>query len=124
MKTDEYRKGYEDGLKEMSYTHVDSTTSEEKKDLYHKQLLERGFDDTELWNLDYTIAQFVLPRLKRFREVNKGYPALLKTEDSWDEKLDEMIAYFQAYVDNNDEALEEHKEGITLFAEWFNHLWW
>ena len=33
-----------------------------------QQIKERGFADSELWSLDYTIASFVLPRLKQFRK--------------------------------------------------------
>jgi len=35
----------------------------------------RGFDDSTLWDLDYTILKFILPRLKAFRQVGAGYPA-------------------------------------------------
>lgn len=31
-----------------------------------------GFDDSELWSLDYTIAKFIAPRLKKYMEVCKG----------------------------------------------------
>lgn len=31
----------------------------------------RGFDTTELWNLDATIAEFVLPRLIAFKEMDR-----------------------------------------------------
>lgn len=34
------------------------------------QRLTRGFDYRELWNLDYTIAKFVAPRLRHFRNYN------------------------------------------------------
>lgn len=35
----------------------------------------RGFDDAELWSLDYTILSFILPRLKRFRiKARTGWP--------------------------------------------------
>ena len=35
----------------------------------------RGFDDSELWSLDYTILRFILPRLQRYREKERfGWP--------------------------------------------------
>jgi hypothetical protein len=121
---DAYRQGYEDCLKESSYTLVDNSFSEEKKDLYAKQRAERGFDDTELWNLNTTIAQFILPRLKRFREINKSYPKTL-SEEEWNEILDKMIKFFEEYLDENN-YLEDNleKEGIELFAKYFLDLWW
>ena len=121
---DAYRQGYEDCLKESSYTLVDNSFSEEKKDLYAKQRAERGFDDTELWNLNATIAQFILPRLKRFREINKSYPKAI-SEKEWNEILDKMIKFFEEYLDENN-YLEDNleKEGIELFAKYFLDLWW
>jgi hypothetical protein len=37
----------------------------------------RGFDDSETWNLDHRIAEFILPRLKLFREMSpsQGIPS-------------------------------------------------
>lgn len=35
------------------------------------QRRRRGFDDRELWGLDFTIAKFILPRLKAFNDFNK-----------------------------------------------------
>ena len=34
----------------------------------------RGFDDRELWSLDYTICKFVLPRLREFAKEPHGFP--------------------------------------------------
>ena len=35
---------------------------------YFWQRRTRGWDDSDLYSLDYTIAKFVLPRLKVFAE--------------------------------------------------------
>ena len=35
------------------------------------QRRRQGFDDRELWSLDYTIAKYVYPRLKVFNKINK-----------------------------------------------------
>ena len=35
------------------------------------QRRRRGFDDRELWSLDYTIARYVYPRLKVFNKLSK-----------------------------------------------------
>ena len=50
----------------------------------------RGWDDSDTWSLDHTIAKFVLPRLKLFRKIDFGYPAGLTSEE-WNWILDEMI---------------------------------
>ena len=33
-----------------------------------KQIKERGFCDSEMWSLDFTISLFVLPRLQQFKK--------------------------------------------------------
>ena len=53
-----------------------------KLEHYKKQREEQGFDDTETWHLDKTFALFIVPRLKRFLEVNNGFPSG-ETEESW-----------------------------------------
>ena len=39
---------------------------------------KKGFSkiqNSELWDLDYTIIKFILPRLKKFKEINiSSYP--------------------------------------------------
>lgn len=88
----------------------------------------RGWDDSETWNLDTTIAEFVLPRLKRFKEVTNGYPGTdeFPTPESWDVALDKMIRAFEIVL-AGDIGLEEYpefREGMDLFAKHYLQLWW
>jgi len=85
----------------------------------------RGWDDSETWGLDTTIARFVAPRLKRFREIANGYPGEL-TEKKWDEMLAKMQLAFELIAADQieDEDRPEIEEGLRLFAEWFRGLWW
>jgi hypothetical protein len=55
-----------------------------KKKKKHSQL------DKDTWNLDWTIANFALPRLIRFKKLTNGYPPEL-TEKEWGKILDKMI---------------------------------
>jgi hypothetical protein len=68
----------------------------------------RGWDDTELWSLDHTIAKFMVPRLKRLKEVKMGYPA------------NELPSYNEEYDTNpqnyEDEVYEEYEK--QLLKEW------
>ena len=50
----------------------------------------RGWSDDDTWCLDTVIANFVLPRLKRFKELNNGMPNGL-TEEKWDAILADII---------------------------------
>lgn len=96
---------------------------------YVNQLKKRGFSDTETWCLFSVVSEFVLPRLKRFREINNGYPANL-TEEKWNEIIDSMILAFELCIkdDNGDfmknEDREKVEQGLKLFGEYFQHLWW
>ena len=38
----------------------------------------RGFDDSELWDLDCRILLFAAPRIKRLQEIHHGFPACLQ----------------------------------------------
>lgn len=111
---------------------------------YLWQKITRGFSDQVTWNLDYDMAKWILPRLKRFKELNNGYPDDL-TSERWDEILDEMIWAFN-YIANDGEgkiftadtrpgAFEKEREqwkaaekrvdeALKLFGEYFQALWW
>lgn len=100
--------------------------------LYKKQREERGWDDSDTWSLDTTIAKFVLPRLKRFKEVNIGYPSFLPSIEEWNEILDHMI--YAVEVLSNDELKygcdlkkmdwKRVQRGCRLFGKYFQNLWW
>ena len=95
---------------------------------FRAQRLERGFDDSETWSLDSTIAKFILPRLIRFKEINAGYPGTV-SEQEWNDILDRMILAFSllasdaAFVTAKEDQ-EKIDEGLALFAKWYQHLWW
>lgn len=123
-----------------------ANVEDERCEGWKKQRLERGFDDTELWNLDATILQFIIPRLKEYREMVNGYPGSFNSADEWHHALDEMIWAIEWYgsEDIRDEfkkdeygnflkdengnlvPTEEHqraKNGWKLFCENFFSLW-
>lgn len=86
----------------------------------------RGWSDDELWNLDYTISQFVLPRLKAFRANPTGHPACYTSEE-WEAIIDKMIRAFELSMDDSslfsDEAKAEIDAGLKLFGENMRGLW-
>lgn len=95
-----------------------------------KQLKKKGtyINPTELWNLDNTIAIFVLPRLKTFKKVSNGYPESAGSFDEWMRILDKMIAAFELLAEDVS-ILEKDKqavikEGLQLFADYYQALWW
>lgn len=110
--------------------------------------MENGFFSEECWSLDVTLAALILPRLICFKDSTSGCPASLIKEDEeghvidedksnqlWHEILDKMIYAFWIIVSEYDgystelnrkereELVAAKKEGLRLFAEYFESLW-
>lgn len=112
----------------------------------------RGFDDAELWNLDETVAEFMLPRLKAFREMDKAFfPAFIEEEleipsenkqfsseefdefvkssteacvKHWDYILGEMIFFLEKNRwEYNRGQSERYQKASELFGKYFWNLW-
>lgn len=93
------------------------------------QRIFRGWDDSETWSLDVSLARAILPRLKHFKKLNKAYPVEL-TFDSWNAILDEMIYSFEFisseryYQSSDHEERERAARGFELFCKHYRSLWW
>ena len=102
------------------------------KDSYYKiknsivwryQKMRFGYSKRELWSLDHTITDFVLPRLKAFRHgesnsITEGGPAGCPLLDGYDaDKMgdEESDAMYQEWLDILDKmilAFEYHQLGM------------
>lgn len=103
-----------------------STDKRARKFLW--QRVTRGWDDSETWSLDHSLAKLILPRLKRFKQITIGIPGDMK-EQEWNDILDKMIATFEFAASEErwsatPEDYDKHKEGLQLFAEYYWALWW
>lgn len=93
------------------------------------QRITRGFDDRETWNLEITIAEFVLPRLKVFKKHNNGYPHTL-TETEWESVLDDMIYAMEFHSGKfnfnlpDSQNYERVTNGTESMGKYFGDLWW
>lgn len=100
-----------------------------------------GFPPEEIWNLNETIAEYVLPRLKIFAEHSPsqiyydengesiiGHPGEKKRKVS--QCFEDMIFAFESCTAKNamtissPEEREKIKRGFRIFAENFQGLWW
>lgn len=93
---------------------------------YLEQRKMNGFDDTETWSLFLSIANFIVPRLRRFIEVVPGCPEGL-TFDQWQEILNKILRTFEIIAEDRfftNEEVKQLDEGLELFKEWFFALWW
>ncbi len=116
------------------------------KRIRKKQLKKLGVwvDNSELWNLDQTLAEYILPRLKKFQKVNIAYPGIkpMSTFEVWQDAIGKMIRAFELcltdpldvykdvlYKDKKEymklvnEMQKEIDEGLELFAKYFQYLW-
>jgi hypothetical protein len=88
------------------------------------QRLVRGWDDSELWDLDFTIAKFVLPRLKEFRLQSDGFPSCIKSKQEWENILDDIIYAMDATVKQGAGAdIDRWQRGLKYWGQYFNYLW-
>ena len=100
---------------------------DKREELFSKQRVERGFDDSETWSLRDTIANFIIPRLEAYENIANDF--LVR-----DKKLIDEIQLFLSAMkliakDNgacllSDEEWEEVDKGLKTFANIFMSLWW
>lgn len=111
---------------------------------------EKKNKERELWNLDITLTELILPRLKAFKEMDRmGYPVIegidpkdeKKSTEAWEGILDDMIAGFETHMrltkdsaydgDENPMTIAKKEEqldkvidkGLLLFAKHYKSLW-
>lgn len=118
-----------------SYSIADEVYAKDPDKLkkYQDQRLSRGFDDTETWHLDKTLALFLIPRLKRFLEVNNGFPSG-ETEESYNEKLNFIVNSFEEYycenlsenvsLETEKLKLENARKAVDFLSKLWFDLWW
>lgn len=89
-----------------------------------------GVDRVHTYSIDFTVIMFLLPIIKKFKEVNDGYP-YQHTWESWNETIQKIIDGWQIFVDNggtfcglSDEATKKVLHADELFFKHFHDLWW
>ena len=82
-----------------------------------KWLKQRGLyvNPKETWSLDITFAKYIIPRSKKFKELNNGYPGIeeVNTPEKWDEALDKMIQAFEYVIDWDEYWLDDPRYDYT-----------
>ncbi len=88
----------------------------------------RGWDDSDLWHLDHTLAKWLAPRLERFRDVTISRPVDMPLSE-WEDILDEMVWTFKFLGSEDrwscfdDEEWERVDKGLDLFGKYYRDLW-
>lgn len=102
------------------------SNDDDRWEKYTKERLERGFDSSELWNLDGTIAKFIYPRLKAFVECSNGIRPSDMSYEEWKAILNKMVKGFELISSDRiktDDEEELESEALKLFSEYFFNLW-
>ena len=116
---------------------------------YWFQRRTRGWDDSETWSMDYSIAKLVALRLKTFKQKvlkSEAVPGFLflqneiespsgelmnKRLKEWIEVIDKIILAFDLIIEKkgdywgDDYKLDKRiEEGLALFRKHYFDLWW
>lgn len=113
------------GIENVNFSNI--TETDARWDKFKAQRLQRGFDDSELWALDVSIAKFIAPRLAAFIDYQSTTPLRLG-DDEWRKILLKILLAFEivAYRPEHLTTKEDKKavkKGLKLFAKWYNDLW-
>ena len=107
---------------------------------YFYQRITRGFSDKECWELDRTIAKYIVPRLKVLKNLDNVHPIEFNSVYEWKKAIDKMIWSFEfvltdygsnEYDFKNTQKwklkqslkMRRYKEGMELFIKHYNSLW-
>ena len=140
------------GIKNVCFSVAETMPGDERQDEWKEQRETRGFDETELWNLDVTISRFIVPRLEAYLEECKkegichgcgpsAYLAFVCDKDSsslhnasnnWIKTLEKIIEAHKLLATRSEwsdmkGAEEKEKlieEGLDLFCKHYRELWY
>jgi len=103
------------------------------------QRRRRGFDESELWSLDYTFARLMRPRLRAFIDEfgGRSVPSFLGENIAIEERSEEWLEILRkihralelmescesAYYTLSEQEHEEVSEGLKLFSEHIRDIW-
>ena len=102
------------------------TYDDERKKKYLAQLKEQGWTDRDTWNLDVSFCQFIVPRLKRYKEL---YSERFEVSEEFINDIDKMIDAFShvltdKYFLHNECNTKNIGHALELFKKNFHKLWW
>lgn len=84
-----------------------------------EQRATRGFDDTELWNLDRTFARVMYPRLVAYRESRA-----VRNDEVLNTIIDGLaLMAGDAYFDLSDDEQHQLEEALVLFGQHITRFW-
>lgn len=109
------------GIPNINFSLIDKNDKREKE--YSKQRMKRGFDDSEIWVLNNTIASFMLPRLEVYYEFTKG---AFNGMEKFDKDIKKLINALRLFLEKDFKSEEDMKnisKGLKKFHKIFWALW-
>lgn len=89
-----------------------------------------GFEYSDIWNFDHTLAAFILPRLAYFRDIHRGFPCsgadidengkITNEEEiakEYQKKLDTMVEGLYLYLSKDYYSMTEEEEKTWKLAK-------
>lgn len=83
------------------------------------QRAKYGYCDRDLWDLDYTLGNYLASTINKLADINHGYPHDV-TEKEWDDILKNMAYNF--YVGTNEDFWEDPYNKFLSYEKNFNEL--
>ena len=121
--------------KHVTRTYITVIDSGQDRQLvYYWQRDWRGFDESEFWNLDNRILEYLVPRLASFSKVadGQGWPILNKNGEleyvKGSKVVDEIVKGFKLLKEKLYDNFDEHENqcvnrAFNLFKKHFGNLW-
>jgi hypothetical protein len=122
----------------LDYNQICVKTSECCQSVNHnklKFLAQNHFSYEEIWSLDATISQFIIPRLQFFKDNISSFPSCL-TFEKWKKILRYMIVFFKTRRSDVDSFFfyrkcnkfsemkyNVYRKGKYYFYKYFENLW-
>ena len=108
---------------------LEETTDEIK---YKFQRLTRGYSDDEVWNLDYSLCKWLLPRLKKLNETRHGF-FNGKSQKETNKIFKDMISALEFFCSEGNSPwltgkkhqrdYVKHLKGLELIGKHWQSLW-
>lgn len=99
--------------------------NDDRQEIWKQQVIDRGFDDTELWSLDAAFMKFIVPRLVAFREHSLHY-GFTKDGDIDDTQLLFIIETFSDEISKSGtrQNYDDLTKAMSLFSENIFSYWY
>lgn len=105
--------------------YANTMPKDDRQKQWKKEYDTLGFDTTTLWNLDYSIICYILPRLKLFVEKQNSNVCFSKEQS---EDMQYIIETFEFYVSGEFceykvQDIEKMVKALNLLTHYFFSLW-